>query len=602
MFKSLRARFVIVFAAFFIIAFTLVTIVSANMIVKTAKTFSSAEGGPVVSKTVSHIDGDEFERFLKKMDDSDPYYDELRLWLMDLKESVGASYLYTMAKKGNSYFYVVDGGDPADVENFSPLGAEDYVETWGNAPLEAFRTGEQTTSGITKQEVWGWTISTYQGIKNSSGQVVGMVGCDFAIDEFVKSMRNEIIKLALIGIVCVILGGLIVWTFTNIIFGSMSKISASMESISSGKADLTARIPETGGKELSHLAKNCNSVINSLAKLIEELKKHSLVLSKTGSEVYDRMNTNIQSINTASDSVFSIDEKIKLQTNKVQNITEGVTAVEDEIGRLKEKISDQEGAIIKSSSAIEHISTNIQSVSSIVEKISKDYELLVKESENGKSNQKRVSEQMAEIAQQSAHLNEANTAIARIASQTNLLAMNAAIEAAHAGEAGRGFGVVADEIRALAETSAKQSSQIKALLGSVTSSISEIAESSNVSTESFATVSSHISQMDELMKNVQKGMIEEKDAVRNLLDTTRILQDTIQSLTSASEQMRNESSKLFTGIGDLNKLASDTMSESKSVSNSITEMKSSAEYTLESTDKNRVAAEAVIDMITGFKI
>lgn len=602
MLKSLRARFVVVFAAFFIVAFTSVIIVSVNIILKTARTFASAEGGPVVSKTMEHINGDEFERFLKTMDATDPYYDELRLWLMDLKESVGAAYLYTMAKRGNTYFYVVDGGDPGDVDGFSPLGAEDDVESWGNAPVETFRTGNVTSSGIEKEEGWGWTISTYGGIKNSSGQIVGIIGCDFGIDSFVKSMTNKIIILSIIGIFCVLIGGLIVWCFTNVIFGSMAKISSSMENISSGKADLTARIPETGGKELTTLAKNCNSVICSLAKLIEELKKHSSILSKTGTEVYDRMNNNMHNINSAFESVFSIDEKIKMQTDQVQSITKSVTAVEDEIDRLKEKISDQENAIEQSSSAIEQISQNIQSVSSIVEKISKDYELLVKESENGKSNQKKVSEQMAEIAQQSAHLNDANTAIARIASQTNLLAMNAAIEAAHAGEAGKGFGVVADEIRALAETSAKQSSQIKGLLGSVTSSITEIAESSNVSTESFATVSSHISQMDNLMKEVQLGMVEEKNAVKNLLDTTRILQETIQTLTSASEQMHSESSKLFTGIEDLNKIAGDTMSESKSVSNSITEMKSSAEYTLESTDKNRVAADAVINMITGFKI
>ncbi|MCR5762351.1 MAG: HAMP domain-containing protein [Treponema sp.] len=600
--KSLRVKFVIVFAAFFVIAFTFVTIVSANIIKKTATNFASAQGSPVVSKTVGYINGDEFERFVNDMDSDNPYYDELRLWMKDLKESVGAAYLFTMAKKGNSYYYIVDGGDPSDTDSFSELGTEEDVESWGKAPVKAFETGSQTSSGLVKQDGWGWTISTYEGIRNSSGQVVGIVGCDFGIDSFVKTLRLEIMRLSIIGIFCVIVGGFIVWMFTNIIFGSMSKISSAMENISTGKADLTARIPEAGGNELSELAKNCNKVIHSLAKLIEELKRHSSILSETGTEVYDRMNNSIQSINSASESVFSIDEKIKLQNDKVQNITDGVTAVEDEIGSLKKKIIDQESAINQSSSAIEEISSNIQSVSSIVEKISKDYELLVKESENGKSNQKRVSEQMAEIAQQSAHLNEANTAIARIASQTNLLAMNAAIEAAHAGDAGMGFGVVADEIRALAETSAKQSSQIKALLGSVTSSITEIAESSNVSTESFATVSAHISQMDNLMKEVQQGMIEEKSAVKNLLETTQILQDTIQSLTKASEQMRGESSKLFTGIEDLNRIAGDTMSESKSVYNSISDMKSSAEYTLESTDKNRVAANAVIDMITGFKI
>lgn len=602
MFKTLKAKFVVAFAAFIIIAFTLVTLISARIIVNTVKLFASSQGGPVVSKAIGHIDGDEFERFTKIMDVEDPYYDDLRIWLNDLKEAAGASYLFTMARSGSSYVYVVDGGDPKDVDGFSELGAKEDVESWGAAPVKAFKDGIQTSSDLVKQEGWGWTISTYEGIRNSKGQIVGIVGCDFGVDSFVKVMKSDIMTLSFVGIVCVVLGCIIVWFFTNVIFGAMSKISSSMERISSGKADLTARIPETGGAELSALAKNCNSVIASLAKLIEQLKKNSEILSETGKEVYERMNTNINGIKSATESVFSIDEKIKLQTKKVQVISDGVNVVEKEIGSLNVKISDQENAISQSSCAIEQISSNINSVNSIMERISKDYSILVKESENGKANQKHVSEQMTEIVQQSAHLNEANTAIARIASQTNLLAMNAAIEAAHAGEAGKGFGVVADEIRALAETSAKQSSQIKALLGSVTTSIAQIVESSNISTESFSTVSSRILQMDDLMKEVQQGMIEEREAVKNILQTVHLLQDTIRSITDASSQMHNESARLFTGIEDLNKIAGDTLYESKTVYDNITKIKTDAEYALESTDKNRVAADSVIDMITGFKI
>ncbi|MBO6177014.1 MAG: HAMP domain-containing protein [Treponema sp.] len=600
---SLRKRFVGVFASLIIVATTLLSVIAVRIIKVTVHSQASSLSSAVAGNALSKIDGDAFERFSKNIDEQDPYFESTRQELLRIKEAVDCEYLYTMYRRGSTWYYVIDGScDPSDYENYSEPGSEEDVSSWGKAPFKAYDEGVPAVSDFENQDGWGWTISSYYPIKNSRGVVVGIVGCDIGVDTIVEDMNRHIMQLAVIDILIVLLGGILIYVFSRAMFKPMKDISDSMENIASGKADLTERLPEKGGKELVLLAHNCNSVISSLANLVSNLQEHSSVLSSTGSEMSDRTNLNIESINASFDSVSNIDQKIKVQSEKVQLIADSIIAVENEINGLKEKLNYQADAINESTSAADEISKNIKSVNEIVDNITSDYERLETEAEDGKKNQLTVTENVAQIAQQSKNLNEANAAIARIASQTNLLAMNAAIEAAHAGEAGKGFGVVADEIRSLAETSSRQSKQIKSLLDDVTKSIEQIVASSDISASSFENVTDRIVKMSVLMKQVQSAMTEENESVKNILTTVDTLNSTTESIAEASEQMQSESGKLFKEIEELKDIAEQTHAESAVVSENMNEMRASAESVSESAQKNQKATGAVIDMITGFKV
>ena len=599
---SLRTRFILVFGLFILLSTFCMGGFAAVSIINTGVKLCEEQGLPIAQKAFEALDGDKFEALCKNPTTDNPYYEEARLALYHIKETINCKFLYTMAPvSGSVYQFIIDGScDPSDKENFSPIGTQEDISDYGNGPFLCMEDGGFHSSGLEKQEQWGYTISSYKGIINSKGKVVGFIGVDFNVDNILSRMFKRVASIALLSAIVLVLGVIVISLFTSKIFGTMKTISSAMEEIASGKADLTFRIPEQGKNELSMLAGHCNGVIKSLNNLITELQGETGILNETGNELSSKMSDHVQVLDAANRDITDISASITEQSEKVDGITNGMQSVESEINSLDQKLTQQSEAIQQSSSVIEEITANIKSVDRNVNEILEEYKLLVQEANEGQAQQKSVSTQVENIAQQSAQLLEANTSIASIANQTNLLAMNAAIEASHAGEAGKGFAVVAAEIRKLAETSASQSNSISQLLQSITDAISGIVESSDKSSKNFASVGEKIKHLQQLIDEVQSGMNEERIGAENILNSMMTLEGTTKDITSASAHMKGESENVFEGIRALNTLAESTLNKSNNVTQRMEEMKSTAEAAATASDRNLSATSKVADMINGF--
>ena len=604
--RSLKKQFIFVFGLFMLVSLSVVAVVSGVGIMRTGEVLASQQGIPIVQKVASMIDGDAFEKFMVETPSEDsPYYERVRLLLLEIKKTVGCEYLYTMVpKSGSTYMYAIDGScDPSDTEHFSHLGDEEDITSLGEAPVKIMN-GELdvANSGLVSQDDWGWQISTYHSIKNSRGKVVGFIGCDFNIEFIISAMYSKILTISILSVVFVVVGIIILMFMTRYVFDGMKNVSNAMDEISSGKADLTARVPVKGGEEVSHLAASCNKVMDSIANLMETLQKEGNVLSESGSVLSEKMEENASIISSVVEDVNEIGNHIEEETRSIGEVASGMHNVDGEISNLDSKIAQQSSAILSSSSAIEEISSNIESVARNVSTISEEYDNLVRESQTGRRMQEDVSERISLIAQQSENLTEANSAISAIAEQTNLLAMNAAIEAAHAGEAGKGFAVVADEIRKLSETSTVQSKTIGELLSSISASISGIVDSSRQSAQAFEAVGSKIGHLNNLVREVQCGMDEESRGVTDILNTMKTLDGTTKDIQGASLHMKSESRKVFDSVRNLQLLAEDTQDKSKSVMASMDSMKNSADSALDAAERNIKSSDGVINMINGFKV
>ncbi|MEI6874232.1 MAG: methyl-accepting chemotaxis protein, partial [Spirochaetota bacterium] len=179
------------------------------------------------------------------------------------------------------------------------------------------------------------------------------------------------------------------------------------------------------------------------------------------------------------------------------------------------------------------------------------FEELLSAAEDGRSKLDRVTEIVSGISLQSEKLGEANLTVSNIASRTNLLAMNAAIEAAHAGDSGKGFAVVADEIRNLAESAALQSKEISGDIKEIRNSIEEAVAGAMVARDAFASVQDFIRRLSALEREINLALEEQRTGSRQILDALGAIKAGSDRVRLGSHELKVGSQAIGTEMGEL---------------------------------------------------
>jgi methyl-accepting chemotaxis protein len=197
---------------------------------------------------------------------------------------------------------------------------------------------------------------------------------------------------------------------------------------------------------------------------------------------------------------------------------------------------------------------NIESVTRNVGTLDESLSRLVESAEVGRSQFVLFQEKVTAVSNQSQSLEETNEVIASIASQTNLLAMNAAIEAAHAGDAGRGFAVVADEIRKLAEQASLQSKTTASDLQSIQETVLSLVGDAQTTDGTFQRILDEIAQVEILGTEVKSAMAEQHVGSKQILEGIRDIRESSQGVASHSGAMRAEAQETLGTMETLHQL------------------------------------------------
>jgi methyl-accepting chemotaxis protein len=399
-----------------------------------------------------------------------------------------------------------------------------------------------------------------------------------------------------------VLTALIVYLVLTRMTKPLVNVADTLKDISEGEGDLTKTVNIKSKDEIGDLAHYFNLTLEKIKNLIITIKGQAVSLSDTGNELASNMTETAAAVNQIVANLQSIKGRVINQSASVTETNSTMEQITVNIDRLNEHIEIQSASVTESSSAIEEMFANIQSVTQTLIKNAGNVQSLAKASEIGRNGLQEVSSDIQEIARESEGLLEINEVMENIASQTNLLSMNAAIEAAHAGEAGKGFAVVADEIRKLAESSGEQSKTISVVLKKIKEAIDKIMSSTGGVLKKFEAIDTEVKTVSDQEENIRNAMEEQGVGSKQILEA-------IGKLNEITLMVRGGSTEMLEGSKEVINESKNLELVTQEISNGMSEMASGADQiniaihrvnTL--SGDNRQHIHALMEEVSRFKV
>ncbi|MDR0562616.1 MAG: methyl-accepting chemotaxis protein [Spirochaetaceae bacterium] len=380
------------------------------------------------------------------------------------------------------------------------------------------------------------------------------------------------------------------------------RIGTMMKDISEGEGDLTRRLTALAHDEIGDVVLYFNDTLDKIKNLVITIKKQSQDLSITGDELSSNMDKTAEAITQIAAHIRDITNQTGSQSESVTQTNNTMRQIIEGIEELNEHIEIQSQNISQSSSAIEAMLANIASVTQTLVKNTENVEKLTQAAAVGRTSLQAVSADIQSIAKESEGLIEITSVMANIASKTNLLSMNAAIEAAHAGEAGKGFAVVADEIRKLAESSAAHSKTIASVLKQMKESRIHISQSTAAVIERFEIIDQNVTIVSEQEEQVRRAMEEQTLGSQKILEYLGKLNDITHVIKRDSTTMRNGSRLILEESKTLEAITQQITGGMYKIENSATDINSAVSRVSSISDENKQHIDMLVDEISKFKV
>jgi methyl-accepting chemotaxis protein len=364
--------------------------------------------------------------------------------------------------------------------------------------------------------------------------------------------RMTVIISVLLGLLVFVLIPFCIFTLHSIIkplkqtIGTLEEIAAEW--------DLTKVLSVTSTNEFSDMAEVLNQTFMKMKSLLLIIKRQTRSLSGTGTELASTMTETAATINQITANIQSMKGQSTAQAQEITETSAAMGRIMEHINTLNDHVTVQSENVSQSSSAIEEMLANIHAVAETLARNVENVTTLARSSEVGRADLQKVSAGFQEIARESEGLLEINGVMENIASQTNLLSMNAAIEAAHAGELGKGFAVVAGEIRKLAESSSVQSKTTAATLKKIKASIDTIIHSTEVVLNRFEAIGQSVKIVSDQEEHIRSSMEEQEVGSHHILEAITRLHDITDVVQRQSADIAGESREVIRGSGKLEQI------------------------------------------------
>ncbi len=500
----------------------------------------------IAENMLNFIDVEQYKELAANPEENDLYWN-LREQLNELREMNGVLYAYTYAvpEEGEEVTFLVDGMPENDTENAAAIGDASGSTTYEH--LQKVLKDGSFHSDLLSSD-YGEYISGTIPMKDANGEVVAFLGVDIDasyVDEVSASVAKSIVpKVSIIFLIIVLIGLYITYRYVNRSLKPLNVLREASEQLADGDLkgvnNTLSSLKFKSNNEIAIFSGTFSNALTSLSNSLLNIHTKSKNLEQAVADIDLTANQVAKSNNVIASSILEIASGSDQQEASNNEVTQAMNEMSVGIQRLADSTSDMAEASTEMTNLVE---TSVDHAKHVVSQI-QSVEKSVLHTEG----------YVREMGDKFKSIKEMVSVITSIADQTNLLALNAAIEAARAGEAGKGFAVVADEVRKLAEMSRSSASDIQEYL------------------ENFLLISDkalvEMGNSSEEVKAGNQSVMEIGDKLNQILAVVLDVNSKIQDDSAVIEEMSASSEEILASTEEMQKLVINTAGQTKEVASS----------------------------------
>jgi methyl-accepting chemotaxis protein len=472
-------------------------------------------------------------------------------------DSFDLAYIYYLQRtEEGRYLFVFDTDDLSTTKDGAPYlaGPEYYPDDEVPEEVgEVYETHEPRISAPYTDE-WGSFVSLFRPVFNG-GRLAGILGLDYDVTLVRGLERQANTALAIALGIEILISMAVAFLVAGSLIRPIREIAGLGHALAEMRFDID--IPTSRKDEIGDMQRSLNTIRDELRKTLAGISNEHMGQKNISGNLNISIRDSSSGLELITGNMETVQGKTDNQARSVSRTSDSLEEIIRHIRSLEGAVDTQGQSISRSSGSIEQMVKDIDSVRTVVYRAHESTANLRKSSETSRKMLNNLNEELSRIAEQSAFLEEANAALVNIASQTNILAMNAAIEAAHAGEAGKGFAVVSGEVRKLAESSNKESASISDEIKKMREGIEKIRQLSAETVDTMNSMFTEVNEMQGSFNNVMTAVDAQGSNGKQILGALGTLGETTELVKNSSEEILKESNSIYDTVEDLKKLSQD---------------------------------------------